>query len=566
MTSHRNRLAPTIQRWVAAGACAALLLSASAASAQVPALGTPRPGGTVRIASMLEPQILNPYFIAGIPDRLAAGMPLEGLARGGPDGTYLPALAAEIPTQANGGVSADGTVVTWKLKQNVLWSDGEPFTSRDVLFTYHMIRDPSNPVLNRTDYLPMDSVTAPDESTVVVTYKQLYAPYRSAFQWILPAHVFGGATDISQSAFNHAPTVGTGSFVFSSWTSGDTLVFDRNQRYREPGKPYLDQVILKITPSKDAELQALRAGDVDVAFQLDETYLPQLDGATDIRVDAVPASNVVKLILNQSCSSGPRAGDASCSHPLLGDGRVRQAFALAIDKQAIVHNLLADRTPEATSLIPVGLYPVSLPRAEFNPERARQLLEDAGWRAGSNGVRVKDGQPAHISVLVLAGDNLSAQVQQVVEDDLAAVGIESESRSLPSPVMFGGFVGNSPLPLGTFDLALFATPYQLDPQAFLFGNFASSQLPNPTLRTGQNYTRTQNPLLDQALTDAASTLDDQARLAAYTRASELINADAAYIPLYPHLQVNPRSARIGGWHENVNDYLSWNIQEWWLDR
>ena len=114
-------------------------------------------------------------------------------------------LAAEIPTQANGDVSADGTVVTWKLKPGVTWSDGQPFTSADVVFTYQMILDPANPVPNRSDYTVMDSVVAPDDATVVVTYKQLYAAYRLAFPSVFPAHIFNGRTDIAQDPFNQAP-------------------------------------------------------------------------------------------------------------------------------------------------------------------------------------------------------------------------------------------------------------------------------------------------------------------------------------------------------------------------
>ncbi len=144
----------------------------------------------------------------------------------------------------------------------------------------------------------MDSVVAPDDDTVVVTYKQLYAPYRLAFPRILPAHVFNGQTSIAQDPFNQAPTVGTGPFSFKSWSSEDSITFERNPNYREPGKPYLDEVVVKFTADKAAEIQALEAGDVDAAWFLDPTYLPQLATLPDVSVDPAP---------------GPQSGVWHCS-------------------------------------------------------------------------------------------------------------------------------------------------------------------------------------------------------------------------------------------------------------
>src|SRR5260370_2536375 len=165
------------------GATSALGLSLVAvpATAQVPANSQPKTGGTLRMATSAAPATLNPYFDNSAPTRLLANLDLQGLARVAPDGSYLPVLAAEIPTQANGDVSPDGTVVTWKLKPGVTWADGQPFSSQDVVLTYQMIMDPTNPVRARSDYVVMDSVAASGDNTVVVTYKQLYAPYRLAF-------------------------------------------------------------------------------------------------------------------------------------------------------------------------------------------------------------------------------------------------------------------------------------------------------------------------------------------------------------------------------------------------
>lgn len=542
------------------------LLLTGPVTAQTPASGQPRTGGAVRYGWPAEPNTLNQYFTSAQSPKYFADFSLEGLARGGPDGSYLPILAAEVPTQANGDVSADGTRVTWKLKSDVTWSDGEPFSSQDVVFTYQMIMDPANPVLDRSDYTVMSSVTAPDDHTVVVTYQQLYAPYRLAFPSVLPSHVFNGQTDIAQNPFNRAPTVVTGAFVFNSWASGDTITYDRNPKYREAGKPYLDQVIAKFTPSKDAEVQALAAGDIDAASFLNEANLPQLATMTDVTVDPVPAPAVMQLLVNTSCSSGPQLGDPACPNTVLGDLRVRQAIEMAIDKQALVHGLLAGKVPVAGSLLPVGPYAVNLPPSDFNPDGARQLMDQAGWVVGSDGIRNKGGLRAHVTLHTSAGDILAEETTQVVEGDLQAVGIETETKEVPTLALAGGFASNSPLNRGSFDLAVFGPVEQIDPQSFLNSHYASNQVPDSQLQTGSNLDRIQDPRLDQALAAAGGTLDDAQRQAAYLLASQLIHADEAVIPLYSRLTVDARKTYLQGWRSNVDDYVTWNMQDWWIDQ
>jgi peptide/nickel transport system substrate-binding protein len=553
-------------RGCAIAALGALLLTAPA-TAQTPAVGQPTPGGIVSIGYPLEPVTLNPYFAStDLGARTFTELVLDGLARGAPDGSYLPILAAEIPTQANGDVSPDGTVVTWKLKPGVTWSDGQPFTGQDVVFTYKMIMDPANPIQNRTDYVVMDSVAAPDDLTVVVTYRQLYAPYRLAFPSVFPAHVFNGQTDLSQAPFNRAETVGTGPFVDRAWAAGDTLTLDRNPNYRELGKPHLDGVVVKFVPSKDAEIQALEAGDLDAAYWLDPTYLPQLATLPGVSVDPAPGG-VQELVANTSCPSGPQQGDPACPHPVLGDVRVRQAIELAIDKQALVHGLLADTVKVAASpLLATGLYGVDLPPSEFSPAKAQQLLDQAGWIVGSDGIRSKGDVRAHLTLISAVGNTLNEQTAQVIDGDLQAVGIETDAREVPGGVLLGGFVGHSPLNLGNFDLAVLTRTVPIDPQAYLRGQYASDQVPNPQLQTGSNWERTQDSKLDQALTAAGNTLDDTQRQAAYVSAAELIHADEAVLPLFPYLVVDARKTYLQGWQTNVNDVVIWNIQDWWLAR
>jgi len=135
--------------------------------------------------------------------------------------------------------------------------------------------------------------------------------------------------------------------------------------------------------------------------------------------------------MNMSCSSGPHQGDPACPHPVLGDLRVRQAIELAVDKQALVHGLMADKVKVAGSLLPVGPYTVDLPPSEFNPNKAQQLLDQAGWVVGSDGIRNKGGVRAHLTLINGLGNRLAEETAQVIAGDLQAVGIETESKELP---------------------------------------------------------------------------------------------------------------------------------------
>jgi peptide/nickel transport system substrate-binding protein len=545
-----------------------MLLVTTPAGAQTPAEGQPRTGGTARIGYWLGPPTLNPYFTTSYVSRTLSELTLESLAGVAPDGSYFPILASEVPTQANGDVSADGTVVTWKLKPGLIWSDGQPFTSHDVVFTYRLLLDPANPVLSRTDYAIMESVTAPDDTTVVVTYKQLYGAYRLAFPFVFPAHVFNDNTSIAADPFNRGETVGTGPFVFQSATNDDTITFARNPNYREPDRPYLDQVIARVIPGRDATVQALAAGDLDASTFLDATNLAVLATLSDVSVDPIPYGDYA-LYVNASCSSGPRQGDPSCPNAVLGDVRVRQAIELAIDKQALVRGLLADRVSVDAALLANGVFKVDLPPSDFNPDAARALLDQTGWLVGADGIRAKSGVRAHLGLLLTAGDSLGEQTAQVVQGDLHDVGIETDIKESGTS-LGGGFAANSPFNLGNFDLALYTGingSATVDPQMFLQSHYASDQIPDPTSQTGNNWDRTLDARLDQALAVAGNTLDFSQRQAAYATASELMHADEAIIPLYPQLKVDARKSYLKGWGPaNPNGDVTWNVQDWWLDK
>ncbi len=209
-------------------------------------------------------------------------------------------------------------------------------------------------------------------------------------------------------------------------------------------------------------------------------------------VDPALSASVNQLFINSSCSSGPHQGDPACPNAVLGDLRVRQAIQLSIDKQALVRGVLGDADQVAESLLPVGPYAPALVPAGLNPDKARQLLDQAGWSVGTDGIRTRDGVRAQLSLLITAGGSVSPAIAQVIQEKLQDVGIDTQIKEVPGAVLQGGFVGNSPLNLGAFDLVFASNTTPTDPQAYLHAHFASDQIPNPALQSGNNFSRIQD--------------------------------------------------------------------------
>lgn len=511
--------------------------------------------------------MLNPMMASQTVASIVSANVLEGLVLIAADGTYQTDLAEEVPSIQNGGVSADGLTVTWKLKKGVTWSDGAPFTSKDVLYTYRVFTTAENPLVFRTGYSEIESVTAADDHTVVAKYKRLYAPFRNHFAPVLPEHVFGGNPVIDKHEFNRAP-IGTGPFRFKSWASGDNITLERNPNYRETDKPYLDSLIFKFLPSREAAIQAFKVGEIDVLWNLAEANIPEFEAMADSVIQPTPSPRVERLILNTSCPSGPQQGDPTCPHPVLGALRVRQAIELGIDKKTLVDKLLFGKTTVATSVIPLGWFAPRLQPAEHNVAQARQLLDDAGWRPGTDGIRVKDGLRARLEFGTTTGDRLREQTQQVIQEQLKDIGIEIEIKNAPSAVILGSWQDNAPRARGNFDILMWTTNVGgLDPQGHLFTYFHSSQIPNEQSRGGQNFHRVVDPDIDRALLQADSTLHETARRQAYQTVAERVNADKGHIVLYDRLQIDAYKRYLKGWVVNVHDNnLAWDSESWWLDR
>jgi peptide/nickel transport system substrate-binding protein len=527
-------------------------------------LSGPAQGGSVTVALYQEPQTLNPYLVRQGAATRVMKTTLEGLLGIEPDGNYYALLAREVPTVENGGISADGLQVTYHLRPGIKWSDGEPLRAQDVVFTWQAIMNPNNQVITRAGYDQIESLEATDQTTVVVRFKTFYAAFLTLFEYVLPEHVLGDQPDMNNLDFGRSP-IGTGPFVVEEWMPGDYIALVPNAHYREAGKPYLAQLIFKIVPSRETGVAMLKTGEVDVMWDLVEDLIPQIEGNADLNLWISPSINIERLILNLSKPGEP--ADPAVPHLSLGDLRVRHAINAAIDKQQIVDALLHGQAKLINSPIPIGwATDDSMLPSEYDPDAARELLEQAGWvNIGGDGIREKDGQPLQLTVISTSGNALRERIEQVLQAQLKTVGIELLIENVASSVLFGKWADNSPRAQGHFDMLLYSTGPSVDPDSHLYSYFHSSQIPTEANKgQGANYSRYANPQVDAALDKARNSPDLEMRRAEYQKVAQLIAQDLPHIMLYARLNINVFRSNVAGYTVNAWQNLTWDTQNWYL--
>lgn len=514
-------------------------------------------GAPIVIAMYQEPESLNPYLSVQTVVNVVSTAVYDGLLTVGPDGEFIPVLATEVPSIANGGLSEDGLTITYKLREGVKWADGAPFTSADVKFTWQALMDDSNAVVSRAGWEDIESVDTPDDLTAVVTFSKLYAPALTLWRYVLPAHGFGGGTAMTGADFNRKP-FGTGPFMVKEWTSGESIVLDYNPNANPA--PLVNGLIFRITPSREESVLLLKSGEVEAVWDLIEASIPEFEGNADVTLWSTPSSNVEYLGLNLAQRGDP--ADPTVPHAILGDIRVRQAISLGIDRSVLVNDLMYGRSTIATSAIGLGwASDPTIAIAPYDPEQAKALLEEAGWTPGADGIREKEGQRLSLEITTTSGNKLRELAEQVIQEQLAAVGVELKINNVPSSTLFGNWASGGPLQRGNFDIGMDTWGPDIDPNDFVSILFESSAIPTEA-GGGWNYFRINDPNIDAAIQAGRSTLDIAARKEAYSEVARLVNDTYAYIPLYNRLIINAFANDTTGWTPNPWRDFTWDAAAW----
>jgi len=535
--------------------------------------------GQVRLLYWQAPSTLNPYLSGGVKDIEAASLTLEPLARYDETGKLVPWLARVIPTRVNGGISADLTRITWSLRQGVTWSDGSPFTARDVVFTWRYCTADGAGCAQRDAFADVADVSALDDHTVEITFTGPkpfpYAPFVGAQAPILQAAQFKdclGPAAPGCTGANFAP-LGTGPFTVAEFRTNDVVRFAANPRYRTPGKPAFAEVLLKGGGSAaEAARTVLETGEFDYAWnlQLPPDLLSRMEAHGKGRAVVGFGTLVERLAINFT-DPDPAHGAARATrahpHPILSDRAVREALSLAIDPATLVAVGYGAAGRVTCNLLPAPpLYASSANDAclEQDMAAARARLEEAGWTdSDGDGIRDKDGRPLRL-MLQTSTNSVRQDFQMILKQWWARIGIETELRNIDASVFFGSDAA-SPDTVQKFhaDLEMFAGNFPgTDPESYLEG-WTCDAAPSPENQwQGANVGRWCDPAYDALAADLSRTPGLEARAAIARAMNDMLVQNHVVIPLVNRGRLSAHANDLGGVVMNSWDSELWNIADW----
>ena len=532
-------------------------------------------GGALKTLFWQAPTLLNPHFAVGTKDQEGSRIFYEPLAAWDPDGNLAPVLASEIPEIENGGVAPDGMSVTWKLKKDVVWHDGRPFTADDVVFNWEYAADPATAATTIGSYQDI-KVEKLDPLMVRVQFAKPTPFWADAFVgqrgMIIPKHLFEAYRGAgSRDAQANLKPVGTGPYRFADFKPGDMVKGERNPSYHLPNRPFFDTIEMKGGGDAVSAARAvIQTGEYDYAWnmQVEDEILLRLEsgGNAKGRVEIVPGGNIEHIELNSTDPwtevDGERSS-AKTKHALFSDPVVRRALSLLVDRASVEAHIYG-RTGLAT-----GNFINNPPRFvsknthwEFNIDKANQLLDEAGWKRGPDGIREKDGKK--LKLVFQTSINAPRQkTQAIVKQACQKAGIEVELKSVTASVYFSSDVAN-PDTYSKFycDMQMFTTTMgEPDPGVFMrqFNSWEIASKENKW--QGRNITRWRNDKYDKTFRTAESELDPVKRAALFVAMNDLVVGDPAVIPVVYRPRVSAISrqlkASLSGWDNDLWDLRNW---------
>jgi peptide/nickel transport system substrate-binding protein len=533
-------------------------------------------GGALKLLWWQGPTLLNPHFAVGTKDQEASRIFYEPLAGWDADGNLVPMLAAEIPDLENGGLARDGMAVTWKLKPNVRWHDGAPFTADDVVFTSEYASDPATAAVTIGSYKDA-KVEKIDPLTVRVRFAKPTPYWANAFVgWrgmVIPKHLFEPFKgDRSRDAPANLKPVGTGPYRFVSFNPGDLVTGELNRDYHGPNRPHFDTIEMKGGGDAVSAARAvLQTGEYDFAWniQVEDEILQRMEKAGKGRIEIDRGGNMEHIQLNGTDPWTEVDGERSSArtrHPLLSDPAVRQALALLVDRASVQEHIYG-RTGILTGnfLNYPERYRSNTTTWEFNIEKANQVLEAAGWKRGPDGIRAKDGRKLRL-VYQTSINAPRQKTQAVVKQACQKAGIEVELKSVTASVFFSSDVANPDTYTKFYcDLQMYNVLMNEPDPEFFMNQFVSWEIASKDNKwQGRNITRWHSEEYDKAYRAAEGELDPVRRAALFIRMNDLVCNDHPVIPVANRPKVEALANKLhapgSGWDNDL-----WNLKDWYRD-
>jgi peptide/nickel transport system substrate-binding protein len=501
--------------------------------------------GVLRLGEDEEPDSLNLMFAHTAATDTIAALLFSFVLRLDARGNYIPDLATQVPTLANGGISPDGKRIVVHLRRGVVWADGAPLTSADWLFTYRAVMNPANNVKTRYGWDGIASASAPDPSTIVIRLKRpnvavlgILAMGGAAYP-PMPAHLLAKLPNLNATPFNERP-LSSGPYVLKAWNHGSSLLFVPNPHYFR-GAPKLKEVIWKVVPDVNTLFNQLATHEIDVYPNVSANGIPRLSSIVGIRIDRRLIADWRHLGIN-------------VGRPLLRDVRVRRAIAEAVNWKRINDTVFHGIDRLAISdVFPESWAAPALPPYRYDPAGARRLLDEAGWRLGSDGVLHKGAQTMHLDIYATTGHQENTESQVLIQSMLRTVGIDVSIRNYPGSYLFAM---DGPLYTGKYDLEWSIETNGPDPDNS--GDWNGAFIPP----RGANTSWLNDPIVNATSAAAASTFDLAARKRLYQREEERLRE------VVPAVFFSWRM-NYTAMNDNLKNYVpgafigdSWNAWQW----
>ncbi len=404
----------------------------------------------LRFADAGDVNTLNPHLGQLIDVGYLSSMTMAWLIKWDEHNRPYPELATQVPDQENGGVSKDGLTITYHLRRGVRWSDGIPFNADDVVFSTNVVNNQANNEVGRLGWDQITKIDEPDKFTVVYHLKKPYSPFVETFfstgganPCILPKHLLAQYPNINHVAYNSLP-VGIGPFKYQRWDRAQQVVLVANPLYWR-GSPKLKEVIYKIIPDRNTVMSQLQAHEIDMWNLVPGAYLARAQNIPGFSIIRQPAYWYNHL-------------DFNTQRPALRDPAVREALRLALDRRTIRDKIgrgvgiLQEVTTPANAPYVVK----SIPMVPFDIGRANALLDQNGWRRGSDGIRQKGATRLSLEFATGAGTPDTDEMIELIRASWKQIGVDITVRHYPPALMFAPLQQGGIVYSNKWDVIVFA--------------------------------------------------------------------------------------------------------------
>jgi peptide/nickel transport system substrate-binding protein len=515
---------------------------------RVRAAGAKEMKGQIVAGLSQEPTVFNPLMPHIEVDEgvyWAIYSPLWGVDD---QGEFIPQLAVEVPSQENGGISEDGLTWTIKLREGVKWHDGAPFTADDVKCTLDLLNNPDFRAAKRQGHELITSVTVKSPTEITWTMKEVYAPYPAILSWtfIVPKHVVEKASSPNDSSLNTQP-IGTGPFKWSERVAGDHILLTGNADFYGDG-PHVERLVIKYIPDMTVLYTQFQTGDIDYAGLqgIPADRYQEAIKLPDRKAGTIPNPFIENIAFN-------------LGNPVFQDQAVREALYYGMDKGSLIDAIYYGLPKPTESFLPSRSWAFNpdLPKHAYDPDRAKELLDKAGWKPGAGGVREKDGVKLTFTNSTTAGNHLRGQAQQLLQQNWQDIGAAMEIKNFPAAVMWGDY-----WMMSKFETAMVGLGFMIGPDPDATDYFGGNQTQAKGGR-GQNTTQYDNAEVNKILAEGAATFDRGKRTQLYKRMQEITRHDLPFLPIFEYATIEGTKANLEGFKPSIYVSLNlWNIASW----